>query len=342
MSSTRKPVLVQKSLIQPGWFVRWHGETHRIVAADLRTVLLEQVNTLEQRSFPIAELLVPDKEPPVFGPTLTELATGDTTPDPAPPRVLLSPALLRKAQQMSQCVEAIESDLAQAQTLWMTCNSERFPETKTLHTLCAKQEICLATYYNYRKCYYTFQGDQERMASSLHRSSFNQIRLSPAQEHFADTIILRYYAKRPAMRDQSLVETAKSILHDRTGGLWIDPERCGRRIPESLVDQLFDTQHVPMQAILDNPESRACLAPMNMPSRSWIYQRLKWILDQPDEGKAYFIRRYGKERWEKERLSSTPTSGAHHAPWNSSSLISICWMSLSSMKPHGVSQSGCG
>ncbi len=302
MRFTRNPVLVQKSSIQPGWFVRWRGEAYRIVAADLRTVLLEQVNTLEQRSVPIGELLVPDQEPPLFGPSLTELSIGDPPPNPSPPRVLLPAALLKKAQQMSRCVEAIESNLTQAQTLWMTCNSDPFPATHTLRTLCAQQGISLATYYNYRRRYHSFQGDHERMASSLHRSSFNQTRLSPAQEHFADTVILRYYAKRPAMRDQSLVETARSILRDRTGGLWIDPERCGRHIPEALVDQLFDTQHVPMQAILDNPESRAYLAPMNMPSRSWLYQRLKWMLDQPDEGKAYFIRRYGKERWEQERL----------------------------------------
>ncbi len=304
MRGAPKSAPAQDDFIHPGGYVRWQGEPYRILCLDLRSVTIEHVTSQEQRCLAVAELLMPNEhESPLFASSLAALTpTGaPVAPSIPPPDATLSQALRSKASQIVACIEAIEERLNQERTLWESCNTEAFPTTIRLKAICEERGIALATYYRYRHRYRSHEGNTGRIAASLHRASFNQSRLSTAQEHFADAVILRFYAKRPNMQNQSLVDTARSILRDRTGGLWIDPDRCDKQVPQALVDQLLD-DHVPMQAILDNPESRALLVPTLPPSRSWMYGRLKWLLEQPGEGKTYFIGRFGKDHYEHERL----------------------------------------
>ena len=57
-----------------------------------------------------------------------------------------------------------------------------------------------------------------------------------------------------------------------------------------------------MAAIRDNPEKAGLLKPIKLPSRSWLYQYLRWFVHQPDHGRAIMTARYGQEMWEREQL----------------------------------------
>jgi hypothetical protein len=57
-----------------------------------------------------------------------------------------------------------------------------------------------------------------------------------------------------------------------------------------------------MQSILSNPEKACLLKTVELPSRSWFYQYLRWFEYQPEQGKDVMIARHGKEMWEREQM----------------------------------------
>src|SRR5437868_5584897 len=98
-------------------------------------------------------------------------------------------------------------------------------------------------------------------------SPFRLTQIKQAQLHFIDTCLLLYYGATRASKVR-VYRLARDILEQRTGGYWVDPERCGAAMAENLVTELLDLT-LPLPAILDNPEKAAILTPIEMPSTVW-------------------------------------------------------------------------
>src|SRR5260370_31845564 len=139
--------------------------------------------------------------------------------------------------------------------------------------ICEDRGIVIATYYNYRNTYREYSGDQAAIAASLRRPrSFGHSRLTDAQLHLVDSAIVKYYARKPAIRNVSLYETIKST-YTHTGGKWIDATKCAGTAPQDLVNQLFDDK-LPRQAILHNPVTHRWFVPLkdiHMRSMHWLF-----------------------------------------------------------------------
>lgn len=178
-----------------------------------------------------------------------------------------------------------------------------FHRTKALKEICQGQDIkiSVATFYNYHDIYEEFSGNQAAIAASLRRTrSFGHTRLTDAQLYFVDCAIVKYYMRKPRLRKVTLYEQILKPTYERTDGLWIDPGKCGGDVPQGLVDQLFNDR-LPMQAILDNPENKRWLVPIEKLHRTWVYERIGALEKRPDEGKAIIVARYGEEMWDHEQ-----------------------------------------
>ena len=211
----------------------------------------------------------------------------------------LPQALLDKARLIVKTVKDVEKLLAEKKDL-AEKSSEVFHYTDTLDDICKDRDIGRATYYNYRHIYHKYRGDHGAIAASLRRSTFGHTPLLDPQVYFVDSAIIHFYKRKPPIRIATLYEAIKSV-HKRTGGLWIDPGRCGGNIPQDLVLQLFDDK-LPIQAILENPEKNRLLVPIKLPRRTWVYDRVNALEMQPDEGKALISARYGEATWEHEQM----------------------------------------
>ncbi len=155
-------------------------------------------------------------------------------------------------------------------------------------------------YYKYDTLIYRYNGNQDAIAASLLRSDRNHTRLTDAQLHFVDSAILHYYKRTPAITKQLLYWFLESD-HTRNKGKWIDLSKCGANIPQDLISELFDPK-LSIEAIEANPEKKRLLSSVKLPSQAWLYQYVNNWEQQPDEGKALIIERYGEETWEREQM----------------------------------------
>ncbi len=158
----------------------------------------------------------------------------------------------------------------------------------------------LTSYYKYERLYDTYHGDEAQIAASFRRSTFRLPHMSPAQFHFVDTCLLLYYGNTRSTKTR-VYQLAEDILEKRTKGYWVNPERCGMTIPENLVTELLDLK-IPLQAILDNPEKKALLTQVEMPSTGWFSGYTRYIEAQPDQGEQIITARLGKGMWEHYHL----------------------------------------
>ncbi|GIK40481.1 MAG: hypothetical protein BroJett011_43140 [Chloroflexota bacterium] len=300
--------------LKPGHFLYWQGQRYRLLPgdeADPLTLQLENIVTLECQAVRVEELLLPQGTAlaePVFAPSLAalqiELERRFPPPEPVNPNGL--PKQLRhKAEHIVSVVETVERLVtAEAGRALLHRGKGKFLCTPAIERACGQlaEPVSLATYYNYRRLYQKWQGDQNQIAAALHRSSFNQTRLSQAQLHFVDSHILRFYARSRPFRPRPL--TLYEIMQStwkRTQGLWPDPKLSGGQVPPELTEALLDPR-LPMPAILANPEKAGLLKSLELPSRSWVYQYLRWFEHQPEQGQAVMTARYGQDRWEREQL----------------------------------------
>jgi hypothetical protein len=157
-----------------------------------------------------------------------------------------------------------------------------------------------STYYKYERLYRTCGGDCARIAASFRRSTFRTARLSQAQLHFSEMCLVLYYGNTRVTKTRAY-QLARDILDHRTHGYWIDPERCGKAVPENLVTELLDPT-IPMQALLENPEKAALLTQIKMPSRAWFSGYATYLEATPDAGQQLMTRRLGKGVWEQYHL----------------------------------------
>ncbi len=300
--------------LKPGHFLYWHSRRYRLLSGDPSdplTIQVEDIATLEQETIRMEELLLLEGDAssePVFGPTLEalqrELEQRNPPPKPVNANSLPEP-LRRKADRIISVVETVERLVsAEEGRVLLHDSQQKFQRTPALKRACIQlaEPVSLATYYNYRRLYQRWQGNRNQIAAALRRSTFNQTRMNQDQLHFVDTHIMRFYARNRPIRPspKTLREIMQSTLV-RTNGLWLDPGLCGDKAPQNLIEELLDPK-LPMAAILDNPEKAGLLKPIELPSRSWLYQYLRWFTHQPEHGRAVMTARYGQEMWEQEQL----------------------------------------
>jgi len=118
--------------------------------------------------------------------------------------------------------------------------------------------------------------------------------------HFTDMCLLLYYGNTRSTK-MRVYQLAQDILDHRTQGYWIDPERCGKAVPENIVTELLDPK-IPLKALLENPEKKAVLTQIDMPSRAWFYGYARYIESTADAGQQLITQRLGKGIWEQYHL----------------------------------------
>jgi hypothetical protein len=298
--------------LKPGAFVSWQNRIYQVeqpaeAGPDPLTVWLRDVETTELRDFRIEEFLLAKgnegQATPIFGPTLAKLKEAlqeAKQPVPPVPETSLPESFLHRADQVIATVETVQR-LVREQERLALLGGEEMQYAPAIEAACAQltEPISRSTYYEYRKVYRQYEGDRVRIAASFRRKSFNQTRLSQVQLHFIDTLILRFYAGKRTLRPSpSLLYKLASSTLERTGHLWLDPDKCPGAGVENVIEELLDAR-LPMLAILANEEKASWLSPISLPSQSWFYGYLRWFEAQPDEGQQVIVSRYGQEMWER-------------------------------------------
>lgn len=192
----------------------------------------------------------------------------------SPPEGGLPAHLLNRAKREIAIVQRVRAKLDERENDIM-----RWGETEVLKQVVETEDISLSTYYNHRKRYNEANGDVNVLASSYHRKTFGQIKITKAQEHFLDQLILDYPTQSPS----DVFKVGHNRL-ERTGGLWVDPEKC-ESVPEDLVIELTDSR-IPMSTILSNPDKKGLLVPISLVSRSFFYDYHRGLTAQPDLGRG--------------------------------------------------------
>jgi transposase InsO family protein len=199
-------------------------------------------------------------------------------------------------------VEAVDRLLSD-KTRQARLENRPFCYTKALEQSCAElpEPISVATYYRQRKKCALYEWSPEKIAAASHRRTYNQFGFDRATEHFMDTMLLRYLGRNRSTNVSSVYhEFAREFLK-RTGRLWLDPALCGKAVPEDLTAELLNL-HIPMEAILSNSQKRQLLKPIKLPSKATFHRYARWFTHLPEEGKAFIEDRYGKDKWEAERM----------------------------------------
>ena len=312
--------------LQPGHYFFWKRQISRITALDPETALLihvEIIPTGEHIQLALTALFATPQtegDPPLFASSLDNLYAQMETHTlslPAASPDALPETYVLKAQMIVQVVEMVtqlvQQDEGRAQARkesWSrtqavqralaTCNGTtirlQIKDTTQEHLL----HVGLSTYYKYDQLYRTYAGDTTRIAASFRRATFRLSRISQAQLHFTDMCLLLYYGNTRSTKTR-VYQLAQDILDHRTQGYWIDPERCGKAIPENIVSELLDPK-IPMKALLENPEKKAALTPIDMPSRAWFYGYARYIKSTADAGQQLMTQRLGKGMWEQYHL----------------------------------------
>jgi len=299
----------------PGSFLYWSDQIYEVKPHEKKNglyIIIENIITGERGELGIAELLKPAGKDfaPIFAPTLTQLrsevANIRASDRPLVSEAGLTPKLLQKADFI------INTYLEIAQMLEITRNrgkGQATDESDVLKDACAIRNIGLTSYYKYRNLYTRYNANREALAISLKKRAADPA--DKAQYHFMDTLIMRYFARSTPLRPSKLYEVAISLL-ERTGNLWIDPDKCGIAEPQNLINELFDHK-LPVAAILANPEKSKLLKSVKLPSRGWFYNYLNYFKAHPETGKDVIIARYGKDAWDNNYMSydSFVTLAAH-------------------------------
>ncbi|MBZ0274598.1 MAG: Mu transposase C-terminal domain-containing protein [Anaerolineae bacterium] len=296
------PVTLE-GVLRPGWYLYWQSRRYQIQSFDTTalTIQVEDLETEAAHTLALIDLLLgaTAAHAPVFAPTPRLLEARIRRPhsgSEVSPTADLPDHLLAQAKRIIRIVQQVDAQLR--------CAGEKdaaVKQTDTLRQIVAQLDdpVSLATYYRYRACYQQASGDLGRIAASLRRSSYNQSRLSGAQQHFVDLFILRFYARQPPIRPAMLYRLMVAA-RQRTGGLWPDPARCTPDVPQDLVAELLNPD-IPLTRITENPEKRCLLTPIDLPSRSWLYGYLRWFEQQPEQGRQVMTARHGKALWEQEQ-----------------------------------------
>jgi hypothetical protein len=306
-----KEKLSIEQCLRPGWYMYWQKQVYRIIDCDKKNLIfihVENIVTSEQRAIRLETLWLPTQEDqsiPLFAPTLERLYHEIDNPAPEPemaPESGIPDKLLQRADRIISVVEKMQETTRQMK-LMITSRGDKYSHAEALKQAGAlfTPPIGLATYYEYLDRYQKCHGDRVQIAASLRRSTYNQTRLSQAQLHFLDTMIPLYYREDCQSKPMRVYRLANSALAFHTQGYWIDPCKCPQNVPEDLLDELIRVlrDELPMQMLLENAEKAKCLTKINMPSRGFFYEYIRWFEALPDQGRRTMNSRYGEGTWEK-------------------------------------------
>ncbi len=334
--------------LQPGHFLFWQQRMYQVVALDPGNALLLHVESLagqQRTTLSLLDLLTmasADPAAPLFAPTLDALqrqieerygqTTGAMTSD-------LPESFVMKARLVTSIVETVRRLVSEDQRR-AAARGEAISRQQAIrrallslqHTTIqmeiggisrdSKIRAGLTSYYKYQRLYDTYHGDEAQIAASFRRSTFRLPHISPAQTHFIDTCVLLYYGNTRSTKTR-VYKLAQDILAHRTRGYWVNPEQCGATIPEDLVRELLDF-HIPLQAMLDNPEKKALLTQITMPSTGWFSGYTRYVEAQPDQGEKLITTRLGKGMWEQFHLVFD--SFVHHAQFPLQYVFADHWL----------------
>lgn len=310
------PVVDLRKSLSPGSFVFWNKEFYQIAAfnpGSPQRMQFRNVVTAERVEVSLFELFSKSDDAdsgPVFAPSLEALhLTLERRCLPARPistTAGLPPRLIERADRIIATIAAIDGLVAEMKTAAHAAG-EKFRRTPALKRACDQycesgKKIGYVTYYKWHKLYEKCGKDRGRLACALRRSTFNRTRFTKAQLLFLDKLLLRYYARRDIrLRRSKLYREVATSLYARTQHLWVDPDKCRGQVPEDLIDQLMDDK-IPMQAILDNPQTASLLTTIKLPHESSFYRYTRWFETQSEYARATYDKRYGKEMWEREQM----------------------------------------
>ena len=304
MARTRRTVATIEENLKPEWFIRWQNCTYRIMSRNLVFIEVEDITAPGiTTTLRIDELYRPESRggsPPVFAPTLDKLRTEIDILYPAPkttaettlPQWALTKAesIISKVKQTEQLMDKIRRDALK--------EGKELARTELVNQACCKLKYGRSTYYKYDDLIRKYYGKRDAIAASLLHANRNHTRLTDSQIHFADSAILHYFNRTPAITKQSLYEFMNSD-YKRNNGQWIDLAKCGANVPQDLILELFDPK-LTIDLIEANPVKKRILSPLELPSRAWLYRYVNEWIQRPDEGKALIVNRYGEEMWEHE------------------------------------------
>ena len=319
----RRRTSLAPNTVQPGYHIFWQQRTYRVIALDPDNALVLHVEPIPEAPRTTLSLLdllaIPPSEAsaPLFAPTLEALheqieeVYGITstvcTHDVPDNYVIKARIIITVVETVRRLIsEEMRQAALRGETVLRTQAIGRALATvnKTTIHLPLKGIIqqhqlhaSRAVYYKYVKLYDTYHGNEAAIAASFRRATFRLPQMSKAQFHFIDLCLLLYYGNTRATKTR-VYQLASDILEKRTGGYWIDPERCGAAIPQDLVTELLDLK-IPMQALLENPEKKALLTKIQMPSTGWFSGYTRYIEAQPDQGEQLLTTRLGKGIWEQ-------------------------------------------
>ncbi|NJN55825.1 MAG: transposase family protein [Anaerolineae bacterium] len=170
--------------------------------------------------------------------------------------------------------------------------------------------IALSTYYNYRQLVKAHQSDRARIAMALHRSDYGKTPMDANTLHFMDTIIQRFYRSNPPLRKETVYHIAQQLWqHNRCW--WLNVAENGAEGFDVLVEQLLDVRQEIDEALSD-PARQPYLVQIQLPSRSWFYNYVRWFDSQPGPGAEIYKVRHGQAAWEDnfrifDRFAETAT-----------------------------------
>src|SRR5712692_2082507 len=305
---TDKPSL--RKCLRPGWHIYWQRQAYCITSCDHEKMLvnIENVVSSENSTLRIPEILraFDDKQSSlVFAPTLDKLYREIEQRHPLPasaPSCGLPEKLLQRADKIIKTVEQVRRSIPRlGQSL--KGRDKNYTDTEILRLAGAhlNVKVGLTTFYDYVKRYDRSQGNRERIAESLRRSTHGKTRLDRAALHFLDILIPEYYrADRPST-PYLVYKIGDSALKLHTDSYWLDPAKCAGQVPEDLINKmkLVLNEELPIQAVLANPEKAKLLTKITMPSRGYFYEYIRWFEAQPDLGRKVMNDRYGEGTWER-------------------------------------------
>jgi len=363
----RARLLPTPNTLQAGHYIFWQQRTYQVIASDPNNALLLHVHPLPEgpeTTLSLLELLAiarTSPSAPLFAPSLLALyqqiaeryglVLGTMTHD-LPHSYVVKARIVTSVVQMVRKLVSVDEQRAHMRGEAIAHQQAIRRALLTVNKTTIQMEVRgtsqdiqlhagLTSYYKYERLYATYQGDEAQIAASFRRSTFRLTHMSPAQLHFIDTCLLLYYGHTRSTKTR-VYQLAQDILQKRTGGYWVNPERCGTTIPENVVTELLDLT-IPMQALLDNPEKKALLTQIEMPSTGWFSGYTRYIAKH----NPIKVRDSSPHDWEKGCGNTTtscsiPSFTGRSSPSNMSLPITGSWMPGSLMKKHARSLRACG
>jgi hypothetical protein len=300
--------------IRPGWhlYIEGFGE-FEILEPDPKSntklfIPVKHTANQEIRTFSISDFdrFAAENLPYFFAPTADELQQIKDAPehkDNSAPSSPVALHLIRRAEIILSNIKTID-DLLLSEEKKYVLAGETFRRDKCLRRICDELRstsrryygFCRSSYYYYSKLIKAANWDVTKLALGLRRNTFGVTKMSPAQTHFVDTVILKHGASRGFVNGLPSIYDLLQGYIEHTRGWWIDPDKC-TDVHLDLIDELMNA-NLPIDIILSNPEKAELLTRIKLISRAWFYRHYHWFIGNPQRSEKEMIQKYGREFYE--------------------------------------------